>query len=107
MTMPAAFDPETMRRLGPHYWRDEVSGVLANAVNRYLQGGELTAEQISLMRAYLAQWVWAPIWDANPHADADDAAELAGLRDAVDSLTNRAQIRAWLRRAMAAGIDPL
>jgi hypothetical protein len=105
----APFDPETMRRLGPKYWRDEVSGKLARAVHAYLGigGRELTAEHVALLRAYFRQWVGAPIWDANPHQSATDVAELAGLRDAVGSLTNRAQIRAWLRRALDAGIDPL
>jgi hypothetical protein len=97
------FDPETMRRLGPRYWRDETSGHLARAVEAYLAGRELTPGEVGYLRAYFRQWVNAPIWDANPHG----TAALAGLRDAIGSLTNRAQVRAWLERALAEGIDPL
>jgi hypothetical protein len=94
-----------MDRLGPRYWRDETSGKLAHAVG-VLVGGrrELTTEEFGYLRAYIRQWVNARIWDRNPYGQ---PGELDGLRDAVNSLTNRAQIQMWLARALALGIDPL
>lgn len=93
-----------MRELGPRYWREEVSAIVANAVETYLSGEELTERQLQLMRLYLGQWVSAPIWDQNPHGAPP---ELADLRKSVFSLENRAQIHDGIWQAMEAGIDPL
>lgn len=93
-----------MRALGPGYWRDETSGVVADAVKAYLGGGELTEHQTRIMRLYLGQCINAPIWDQNPEGASP---ELAGLRDSIGSLTNRAQIARWINRALDIGIDPL
>ena len=52
----------------PGYWMHEISGVLAPAVKAYLTGGAMTPGQIAAMRAYVRQWIDAPIWDQNPKA---------------------------------------
>lgn len=78
------------------YWKNETSGVLRPAVEAYLAGSDLTAEQIGALRAYLRQWVNCPLFEG-----------VDGLRDGIASLTNRKQIERWLERAEELGIDPL
>lgn len=82
----------------PGYWLYETSGVLRPAVEAYLTGRPLSGEQIAALRAYLRQWI---------AADWRGGAELAELRAAIDGLTNREAIKAWLDRAEPLGIDPL
>jgi hypothetical protein len=90
----------------PGYWINETSGVLEPAVKRYLDG-QLTPEDIPVIRAYLRQWAGASAWDANPHLDADGAKVLAKLRSRVDAITTCADIDAWLNLATDMGMDPL
>lgn len=82
----------------------EQSGSLAPAVERYLRHEPLSPQDISLLRAYIRQWIMSPSWDLNPHPSADDL--LKPLRDMVDSLTSRKQIDLWTKRAIDAGVDP-
>lgn len=96
--------PQALRAIGPRYWKDETGGELAVAIRAYLLGREMTAAQVKLMRLYLTQWVDAPVWNANPYGQ---PGELDGLRDAVRSVTNPQQIKCWIARALALGIDPL
>ena len=91
--------------LAPKFWRFETSGVLKPAVEAYLEGKPPSISEITSLRAYLRQWIFSPVWDENPYVGAGN--ELQGLRDAIDSLTNRAQIETWLRKASDIGIDPL
>ncbi|HYJ44057.1 MAG TPA: hypothetical protein VEW06_06335 [Xanthobacteraceae bacterium] len=80
----------------PGYWLYETSGVLQPAVRSYLRGDDLSAGQIAALRAYLRQWIYAPVWE-----------DVAELRASTDGLTSRAAIAAWLDRANELGIDPL
>lgn len=82
----------------PGYWMNETSGVLEPVVRRYLAGEELDPAEVATMRAYLRQWVWAEGF-LGPDIDR--------LRSGVDHLYNTGDIRAWLGRALDAGIDPL
>jgi DNA transposition AAA+ family ATPase len=82
----------------PGYWMHETSGVLRPAVAAYLSGGDRTAEQIAAMRAYLRQWIMAPVWRGS---------EVPVLRRLIDTLTSRAAIARWLELAEGAGVDPL
>lgn len=82
----------------PFYWQNETSGVLRPAVEAYLRGGDMEQSQIVALRAYLRQWINAPVW-VGPGVRA--------LRIAIDGLTSRAAIAAWLEDAQAEGIDPL
>lgn len=82
----------------PRYWRDETSGVLQPAVFAYLNGDPMSAEQVAAMRAYLRQWIDAPVW-AGP--------AVADLRHAIDHLVDREDIGRWLAIAEDNGIDPL
>jgi hypothetical protein len=91
----------------PNYWMWETSGVLQSAVVAYLEGGELGTEHIAALRAYLRQWVMAPVWDRNPHAGDEEHRWLAGMRQAIDGLTTRAAIARWLHQAEEQGLDPL
>ena len=89
----------------PGYWSAESSGVLRPAVEAYLWGEPLMPEHIAALRAYLRQWICAPVWDRNPSDEAPVI--LAGLRGRVEALTSRAAIEAWLERADEAGLHPL
>jgi hypothetical protein len=83
---------------GPGYWMNEVSGKLEPAIFALLEGDQLTEEQIVLIRAYLRQWIMAPVW----HGEALDA-----LQARVDGLTTTEAIRRWLDDALKVNIDPL
>lgn len=82
----------------PNYWMWETSGVLRPAVEAYLAGGALSDEHVAALRAYLRQWIAAPLWRGDG---------IASLRAAVDALDSRETIHAWLTAAMDAGVDPL
>jgi len=81
-----------------YFWTQETSGVLRPAVHAYLDGEALTPEQVAALRAYLRQWIDAPVWVGDG---------VPALRMAVGELVSRAAIEAWLRRALAIGILPL
>jgi hypothetical protein len=83
----------------PGYWQDETTGVLRPAVEAYLNGATMTGEQIAAMRAYLRQWIMAPVWAACPALDE--------LRQRIEGLTFREAIDDWLNDALLEGIDPL
>lgn len=85
-----------MAELG--YWMYETSGVLRPAVEAYLLGRLMTEAEIAALRAYLRQWIFAPVWWGDG---------IAGLRDRIDGLTTREAIAAWLDAADEFGIDPL
>jgi len=82
----------------PRYWQDETSGVLRPAVEAYLHGEPLTAAQVAAIRAYLRQWIGAPVWRGE---GVDE------LRAGIDGLGSRFAIADWLARAEQLGIDPL
>ena len=69
----------------PKYWMYETSGVLADAVDLYLNHRErMTQFALACLRAYCAQWIDSPAWDAHPYASAADSRALADLRlDAI------------------------
>jgi hypothetical protein len=83
----------------PGYWMHETSGVLRHAVEAYLHGNAMTAEQVAAMRAYLRQWINAPHWGGGDY--------LEELRNGIDALGSRFAIADWLNRAEQLGIDPL
>jgi len=94
--------------LAPRYWRDETSGVLAPAIERYLtRPRDLTVRDIGLIRAYIRQWIDSPMWDANPHADAAQRANLRELRSLAANVASVGDLRHWFDVALDMGHDPL
>jgi hypothetical protein len=91
----------------PGYWMYETSGVLRPAIEAFLRGEPLTEAHIAAMRAYLRQWICAPVWDTNPHAGPEEHAWLARMRARIDDLTSRKAITNWLDDATDDGMDPL
>lgn len=91
----------------PHYWMYESSGVLAPVVRKYLRGDPLRPEELGLLRAYFRQWVESPVWDRNPHGDAESRRNLNALRGAISGITDREHAEAWIARAVELGLDPL
>jgi hypothetical protein len=82
----------------PLYWMNETSGQLHAAVRAYLHGDQLTDDQVNLMRAYVRQWIEAPVWKGP---------KIPWLRQAVNRITSHRELQTWLRVAELDGIDPL
>ena len=80
----------------PGFWRNETSGVLRPAVERYLNR-KTKPEDIPIMRAYVRQWVAGDFRGEG----------IAELRASVDEIINLETLDAWINRAIDAGIDPL
>jgi hypothetical protein len=85
----------------------ETSGRLWPAIAALVDGRELSAEDIAILRAYFRQWVCAAIWDENPHGGAAYREWLAAMRKRVDEPTTRAAIEAWIDELTRGGMDPL
>lgn len=102
MSLPLPGSPQA-----PKYWVDEVSGELMLAVQSYLNGREMTVREISLMRAYLRQWVDSPVWDMNPHEDDAGRQWLQELRQRVKAIASRRHIADCLWIMEERGMDPL
>jgi hypothetical protein len=83
----------------PGYWMYETTGVLAPVVKKYLNYEPLSDSDVATMRAYLRQWIMAPVWKGD--------AELAALRAAVNRIQTQNDISEWLEAAMEEGHDPL
>lgn len=84
---------------GPMYWKYETSGVLQHAVEAYLEGGALTVQDIAALRAYLRQWIHAPVWSKTP--------QLIQLQGRIHTIRGRQDLDRWLSDALDQGIDPL
>ena len=83
----------------PGFWMYEQSGILAPVVIAYLKGDEnLSVKDIGIMRAYLRQWINAPVW----RGEAIDQ-----LRRQIDLIQTRKDIDTWLDCAELEGIEPL
>ena len=93
-----------MTAAGPGYWMHETTGVLRPAVEAYLAGGPMTDAEVVAMRAYLRQWIFAPVYDPNRNPY---PLSLADLRADIEYLTTRHAIEVWLDDAGDLGIDPL
>jgi hypothetical protein len=92
----------------PGYWMNETGGQLGQAIHRYLDGRELSNQDVALIRLYIQQWIGSEVWDWNPHLDEEGRAQLAGLREAaLRFLTDRKAIDAWIELATELGVDPL
>jgi hypothetical protein len=83
----------------PKYWIHETSGVLEPVVRAYLNGDQLTTQQLILMRAYLYQWVSAPVWAPS--------GALEELRLRVAAAQSNEDIDLCIEAAVAMGMDPL
>lgn len=78
------------------YWMYETSGVLRPVIEAYLNGHEMTGEQMATMRSYLRQWI--------VHFRGPD---VTLLRAQLDDLDTSEKLGHWFDRALDAGIDPL
>ena len=82
----------------PGYWMNETSGRLRPAIEAYVKGDALNEAEIAAIRAYLRQWIEAPVWQGPAIND---------LRAGIDGLVSRQAIHDWLADAVEAEIDPL
>lgn len=83
----------------PKFWMNESSGILKPVIEAYVNGKELTDKQIALMRAYLYQWVAAPVWIQTA------ALEILKLR--VAAIKTNDDLRTAISKAVEMNIDPL
>jgi len=83
----------------PKFWMYESSGVLATAVTRYLQGDDLTPEEVDLLKAYLWQWYKSPVWEPS--------GTLEALRLRVAAIATRQDIDDIIEAGLEIGMDPL
>jgi hypothetical protein len=90
----------------PIYWRHQTSSVLHAAVAAYLTAKMMSDAEIIAMRAYLRQWIFSPAWDI-PFSNGHHRDALAGLRNRIGTLIDRAAIEHWLDDAAEIEIDPL
>jgi hypothetical protein len=97
--MPSLPDPGSPE--APKYWRYETGGLLAIAVENYLNHRAMTVRDVAMMRAYLCQWIDSPAWDMNP------GNELAALRKQAAEILTVEDIHRWIHAALGLGIDPL
>ena len=87
-----------MLRAAPGYWQNETSGELRPAVERYVRNEPMSQRDITLMCAYLKQWIEAPGFFGD---------EVMALRESVGAITTRAELEEWMQAADDAGVDPL
>lgn len=86
------------------YWRNESSGKLAAAVNRYFAytTGEdprpLTVSELSLLKAYLKFWFDYP-WQGF-------GADWESLRAEFEQASTYYQLRTCTKKAIEFGVDP-
>jgi len=91
----------------PGYWQRETGGQLVPAILRYMRAEPLTVRDLSLVGAYLRQWVSAPAWDTNPHLGDGGRAELAAIRASAQKARTRDDIDRLIDRLVDLGMDPL
>lgn len=85
------------------YWRNEVSGHLADAIETLVMGEPLESHERSLVAAYLKIWSDYPGWQTGD-------GRVDALRQNFDALVAQGTtetIWQWLNQAMDIGIDPL
>jgi hypothetical protein len=76
-------------------------------MERYIRGESLQLRDVSLIRAYLRQWVESPVWEQNPEGTIDSAIRLAVLRALVLGSRTKDQIDQCVQTAIGMGMDPL
>lgn len=83
----------------PKYWMKETSGEVASAMIPYLNGKNLTPNQVGIMKAYLWQWIASPVWRGG--------AELEQLRQQVLKISNYRELNECIEAAIEMNMDPL
>lgn len=87
----------------PLYWRDERSGVLKEALERYVYWAadpksiKPDEAQFYLIKQYLRYWINAPCWRG----------ELSDLRTSIETVRRVEDIEPFLDKCLEWGIDPL
>jgi hypothetical protein len=87
----------------PKYWKYQ-GNALVPAMERFLRLDPLSERDITLIKAYLWQWIESPAWGQN--ASAAGARALAELRADVGKLQTITHIHNWVRLATDWGMDP-
>lgn len=91
----------------PLRWQDEVTGMLATAIDAFLtyqvgEGPEPAEAQVGLIQKYFRYHINAPCWKSSGLET-----ELAALRAGVGELRSPGDLNSWIHKCLEIGIDPL
>lgn len=82
----------------PHFWMQETTGVLAEAVEAYLDSEPLTPRSVELIRLYLKQYLERAVLTGD--------AKRALLLQRAQTLSNAAAIEEFAEEVAEYGIEP-
>jgi hypothetical protein len=99
--------PHPASSQAPKFWRYETGGELVPAMERYIRGESLQLRDVSLIRAYLRQWVEAPVWEMNPLRTLESSIALGILRAKVAGASTKGHLDSCVQFAIELGMDPL
>jgi len=94
--IPPLLPPDDPR--APKFWMNETGGVLQQAVKDYLDDKTLTLAQVALMRAYLKQWAYSPVWQGEA---------LEAVRTRITEANSHQDIDGCIYDLVNMGMDPL
>lgn len=83
----------------PMYWKNELSGALAEAVLGYFNQEELSAEDLIYLKSYLLHWLKCPLFSIEKSTRERHEAE-------VMNCASREQISIITSNFISLGIDP-
>ncbi len=82
----------------PRFWMEETTGRLAVAVERYMQGEPLTADQLEVIKLYLTQYL--------ERAVIEGSADRKRLLSRIDRLRTTRDIERFADELSEVGVEP-
>ncbi|OAN45518.1 hypothetical protein A6A03_14225 [Chloroflexus islandicus] len=82
----------------PRFWMEETTGRLAAAVERYMQGEPLTADQLEVIKLYLTQYL--------ERAVIEGSADRKRLLSRIDRLRTTRDIERFADELSEVGVEP-
>ncbi|MEF3275693.1 MAG: hypothetical protein K6356_15090 [Chloroflexus sp.] len=82
----------------PRFWMEETTGILAAAVERYMQGEPLSADQLDVIKLYLKQYL--------ERAVIEDSADRKRLLSRIDRLRTTRDIERFADELSEVGVEP-
>lgn len=82
----------------PRFWMEETTGRLAAAVERYMQGEPLTADQLEVIKLYLTQYL--------ERAVIEGSADRKRLLSRIDRLRTTRDIEHFADELSEVGVEP-
>ncbi|WP_322493860.1 hypothetical protein [Chloroflexus sp.] len=82
----------------PRFWMEETTGRLATAVERYMQGEPLTADQLEVIKLYLTQYL--------ERAVIEGSADRKRLLSRIERLRTTRDIERFADELSEVGVEP-